>query len=85
MIQTNMLDMRNIQKKNVELYVVQPHTDKIIFELRKSEFEVYVPQKSGKKYLDKLQKWSIIASVAFMKRSCTDCRYSKEGWQLKVL
>lgn len=49
-----MLDMRNIEKKNVKLYLVQPHTDKLISEFLKSELEVYVLQKSGKKHLDKL-------------------------------
>lgn len=49
-----MLGMRNTEKENVELYLVEPHTDKLIFEFLKSEFEVYVPQMSGKKYLDKL-------------------------------
>lgn len=64
-----MLDMRNIEKKNVELYLVQPHTDKLISEFLKSEPEVSVLQKSGKKHLDKLQKWSIISSVVLMKRA----------------
>lgn len=49
-----MLDMRNIEKKNAELYLVQPHTDKLISEFLRPEFEVYVLQKSGKKHLDKL-------------------------------
>lgn len=48
-----MLDMRNIEKKNVELYLVQSHTNKLISEFLKSEFEVNVLQKSGKKHLDK--------------------------------
>lgn len=46
--------MRNIEKKNVKLYSVQPHTGKLISESLKSELEEYVWQKSGEKHLDKL-------------------------------
>lgn len=49
-----MLDTRSIEKKNLELYLVQPRTDNLISEFLKPEFEVYVLQKSGKKHLDKL-------------------------------
>lgn len=49
-----MLATRNIEKKNLELYLVQPRTDNLISEFLKPEFEVYVLQKSGKKHLDKL-------------------------------
>lgn len=49
-----MLNMRNIGKENLDLYLVQPHTDKLISEFLKSELEAYVLQKSGKKHLDKL-------------------------------
>lgn len=49
-----MLATRNIEKKNLELYLVQPRTDNLISEFLKPKFEVYVLQKSGKKHLDKL-------------------------------